>query len=69
RKASGYKKIQSLLFDVTRVSGGFRFNGKGNGHGVGLSQWSAKEMAENGFKYHEILYYFYQNIELMRHKG
>ena len=69
RKASGYKKIQSLLFDITRVSGGFRFTGQGNGHGVGLSQWSAKEMAEKGLKYHEILYYFYHNIELMRHKG
>jgi len=68
RKASGYKKIQSLLFDITRVPGGFRFKGQGNGHGVGLSQWSAKEMAENGDKYHEILYYFYHNIELMRYQ-
>lgn len=69
RKAIGYKRIQSLLFDVTRVSDGFRFKGRGNGHGVGLSQWSAKEMAESGYKYHEILYFFYHNIELMRHQG
>jgi len=69
RKASGYKRIQSLLFDVTRVPNGFHFQGRGNGHGVGLSQWSAKEMAERGYKYNEILYFFYQNIELMRLQG
>ncbi|MFH2131452.1 MAG: SpoIID/LytB domain-containing protein [bacterium] len=69
RKAGGYKRIQSLLFDITRIPGGFHFKGRGNGHGVGLSQWSAKEMAEKGYKYHEILYYFYHNIELIRHQG
>jgi stage II sporulation protein D (peptidoglycan lytic transglycosylase) len=68
RKAAGYKRIQSLLFDINRIPGGFQFRGTGNGHGVGLSQWSAKEMAEEGYKYHEILYYFYEGIELMRHQ-
>lgn len=69
RQASGYKRIQSLLFDIKRISGGFHFKGTGNGHGVGLSQWSAKEMAEEGYQYHEIIYYFYPGIELMRHQG
>ncbi len=69
RKASGYKRIQSLLFNFKRIPGGFHFKGKGNGHGVGLSQWSAKEMAEEGYKYHEILFYFYRDTELMRHQG
>lgn len=69
RRASGYRTIQSLIFDIERVPGGFRFKGRGNGHGVGLSQWSAKEMAEAGYKYHQILYYFYHDIELMRHKS
>ena len=59
RRKAGYKQIQSLLFQVVRVPGGFYFKGSGNGHGVGLSQWSAKEMAEKGYLYHEILHFFY----------
>lgn len=64
RRAAGYQRIQSLLFKVVRVPGGFYFKGKGNGHGVGLSQWSAKEMAERGYRYHEIIQYFYQGTRL-----
>jgi stage II sporulation protein D (peptidoglycan lytic transglycosylase) len=68
RKHAGYGRVQSLLFDVIRVPGGFHFKGKGNGHGVGLSQWSAKEMAEIGYRYHEILYFFYNGIKLARYQ-
>jgi len=69
RKASGFQTIQSLLFDMIKVPGGYRFEGTGNGHGVGLSQWSAKEMAERGYKYHDIIFYFYDGTELMIHNG
>lgn len=37
---------------------------KGYGHGVGMSQYGANEMAKLGYKYDEILKYYYQNIEL-----
>jgi len=69
RQNAGYKRIQSLLFDVIKVPGGFYFKGKGNGHGVGLSQWSAKEMAETGYSYHEILGFFYKDIMLKKYRG
>lgn len=69
RKNTGYKKIQSLLFDVIKVPGGFIFKGRGNGHGVGLSQWSAKEMAEIGYKFNDILHFFYYDIKLRRYSG
>lgn len=42
------------------------FNGKGSGHGVGLSQWGAYGMAKLGFHYEEILKYYYQGIELTK---
>lgn len=64
RRLTGYRRIQSLLFDVVRIPGGYFFKGRGNGHGVGLSQWSAKEMAEVGYRYHEILHFFYHDIKL-----
>jgi stage II sporulation protein D len=64
RKYAGYGEFQSLLFDVIKVPGGFQFKGKGNGHGVGMCQWAAKEMADNGFTFDEILYFFYDDINL-----
>lgn len=39
-------------------------NGKGNGHGVGMSQQGAQQMAKKGFTYKEILKYYYTGIEV-----
>lgn len=43
---------------------GWKFNGGGHGHGIGLSQTACKNMAEKGMKFEEILNYFYNDIEL-----
>jgi stage II sporulation protein D len=37
---------------------------KGYGHGVGLSQYGANEMAKQGHTYDEILKYYYKNVEI-----
>lgn len=37
----------------------FRFHGKGYGHGLGLSQWGAKGMADQGYDYVQILKHYY----------
>ena len=37
----------------------FVFDGRGWGHGVGLSQYGAKHMAEKGFTYDEIVKYYF----------
>lgn len=42
--------------------GTFVFKGKGSGHGVGMSQYGAKGMAEIGYTYKEILKYYYTGI-------
>jgi stage II sporulation protein D len=42
------------------------FNGFGAGHGVGLCQWGAKEMAELGYSFGTILSYYYPGTDLMR---
>jgi stage II sporulation protein D len=39
---------------------------KGYGHGVGMSQYGANEMAKLGKTYDEILKYYYQNIEITK---
>lgn len=48
----------------TPASAEFTFNGKGNGHGVGMSQYGAKGMADNGFDYKKILEYYYTGINV-----
>jgi stage II sporulation protein D len=40
------------------------FEGKGNGHGVGLSQNGAQAMAQQGFSYDEILKHYYTGITI-----
>ncbi|MGN7357973.1 SpoIID/LytB domain-containing protein [Paenibacillus sp. SAF-054] len=45
---------------------GFMFLGRGNGHGLGLSQWGAKGMADAGYGYQEILKHYYQNVTITK---
>jgi len=40
------------------------FNGRGYGHGVGLSQEGAIEMAKEGKTFTEILDYYYPNTKI-----
>lgn len=42
----------------------FTIETKGYGHGVGLSQYGANQMAEKGFRYDEILKHYYKGAEL-----
>jgi len=45
------------------------FYGTGYGHGVGMPQDSAIEMAKRGFTFEEILRYFYSGIEIKQGQG
>lgn len=40
----------------------FVFSGKGFGHGLGMSQWGARGLAEQGYDYQSILKYYYKNV-------
>lgn len=44
--------------------GEFTFNGNGWGHGVGMSQWGAKAMADMGFVFGDILTFYYTGTNL-----
>jgi len=46
--------------------GVFVFEGRGWGHGVGMSQWGAYHMAQLGYKYKDIIDYYYNNISISR---
>ncbi|WP_068615822.1 SpoIID/LytB domain-containing protein [Paenibacillus tuaregi] len=42
----------------------FFITGQGNGHGIGMSQWGAKGMADAGKDYKTILQHYYQNVTI-----
>jgi stage II sporulation protein D len=64
RKAIGYGIIKSTKVTIRVANGEAFFSGFGNGHGVGLCQWGAKQRALEGFSYAEILSYYYPGTEL-----
>jgi len=49
---------------VSRVPAAFTFDGRGWGHGVGMSQWGAFEKARQGFTYEQILNFYFQGITI-----
>ena len=51
----GYKVLPSTLFAVVPDSGGYRFTGHGNGHGLGMCQWGARGRADAGMSAADIL--------------
>ena len=60
RKNIGWDELPStLITDITRDGTIYIFEGRGYGHGVGMCQWSALEMAKEGKSYREILSRFY----------
>ncbi|HZK54422.1 MAG TPA: SpoIID/LytB domain-containing protein [Desulfosporosinus sp.] len=44
--------------------GVFVFDGRGWGHGVGMSQWGAYHMSQLGYTYKEILTFYYTNTQI-----
>jgi len=66
RKIVGYGAVKSTNFTVRVENGEALFSGLGNGHGVGLCQWGAKQRALDGFGYDEILSYYYPGTGLSK---
>ncbi|GAC40930.1 SpoIID/LytB domain-containing protein [Paenibacillus popilliae] len=52
--------------DVQSQEPSFLFVGHGNGHGIGMSQWGAKGLADQGYDYEAILKYYYKNVDLVK---
>ena len=66
RRALSETHLYSSAFDVEKTEKGFRLNGKGWGHGVGLCQIGAAVMGQQGYKYDQILLHYYRNAEIKR---
>ncbi|MDD5644349.1 MAG: SpoIID/LytB domain-containing protein [bacterium] len=59
RDVLGAENVKSGLFKVTRKGDRFYFSGRGHGHGVGLCQYGARELAARKWDYKSILSYYY----------
>ncbi len=55
--------LRSTHFDIT-ITDKITVTTKGNGHGVGMSQYGANDMAKKGYTYEEILKKYYTGINL-----
>jgi stage II sporulation protein D len=58
-------KLRSLRFTIAPTPTGFLFSGRGYGHGLGMSQWGAYNLAQQGMKYPKILAHYYQGVQLI----
>ena len=56
--------LRSADFEIEKVSGGVNITTKGYGHGVGMSQYGANGMANNGSNYRDILLHYYTGVSI-----
>ena len=56
--------LKSAAFDIVHKEGKFYINTRGYGHGVGMSQTGAGQMAAEGADFEEILTHYYEGCEI-----
>ena len=56
--------LRSSCFTIKKVNGGYEITTKGYGHGVGMSQVGAQQMALKNYDYQEILHHYYTDVNI-----
>ncbi|MBQ9318614.1 MAG: stage II sporulation protein D [Bacilli bacterium] len=59
--------LKSTFFDISEFDDSIVVNTHGYGHGVGMSQYGAQGMAKEGYKYDEILKYYYSGVDIRKY--
>jgi len=62
----GWNRIRSDLYEVRMTDSGVAITGAGAGHGVGLCQVGAEQMAVQGSTYNEILAFYYPGTNVAK---
>ncbi|MBA3860151.1 MAG: hypothetical protein C0507_24860 [Cyanobacteria bacterium PR.3.49] len=57
-------KLPSSIFNVSFEDGSYIFAGRGFGHGLGMSQYGARTLAESGYNAAQILSYYYRDVSV-----
>jgi stage II sporulation protein D len=63
----GWKVLPSNSYSSHHEGGGVLLEGVGVGHGIGLCQRGAADMARNGATFQQILEHYYPNAEVKQH--
>ncbi len=61
-RVAGWQAIKSTAFEIDRTSSGYRFKGRGFGHGVGLCVIGAGRRAATGASVDQILKFYYPGL-------
>ena len=68
RKIRDDWKLKSAYFQIHRDDGTHLIlKGKGFGHGVGLCQEGAMEMAKAGYTFPDIIHFYFQNVLIVNY--
>lgn len=65
-RALGWNRIRSELYEIRSDAAGVTFTGAGAGHGVGLCQAGAEQMAAQGRSYRDTLAFYYPGTSVAR---
>jgi SpoIID/LytB domain protein len=68
-RSLGWNMLKSSRFEVSRDGGDFVFKGSGFGHGLGLCQEGAHEMARLGFSYSQIVSHYFPGTSIKGFRG
>jgi stage II sporulation protein D len=63
-RAFGWNRVRSDLYEIEIEGDQIIFHGRGAGHGVGLCQAGAEQMAAEGKSYRQILNFYYSGATL-----
>ena len=67
RNELGSQELKStMISDIDKREDELIFSGSGYGHGVGMSQWGAYSLANEGKTPEEIVEFYFENIELVK---
>jgi stage II sporulation protein D len=61
----GKFRLRSTYFNIQETANNVLLKGRGFGHGVGLCQIGAMEMAALGYNYSEILHFYYSGVHII----
>ena len=68
REIIGPNNIKSNNYEVDMQGYYMDLIGKGWGHGVGMCQWGAAQMASEGYSYEQILKYYYPGVDIVSYE-
>jgi stage II sporulation protein D len=61
--------LPGITAEAAVGQGGIVIRGSGYGHGLGMPQYGAKQLAQEGWRYRDILLYFYSGVKLVNWDG